>query len=311
MALAPMPLDTVSPDNSRLGWIGTGVMGASMCSHLLGKGFAGHGLQSHAGQGRAAVGRGSQMGRQPESRGGSCRRGVHHCWFSDRCARNGAGRGGHVGGQPAGQYPGRHDHERARAGRGNRRPGRGARRREPRRSGHRWRCWAREARLSIMVGGDEGAFRKLAPCFEAMGKTIVHHGGPGNGQRVKFANQVLIAANMIAICEGLLFAYRAGLDFEAVMKSVSSGGAGSVALSAYGPRMIAGRFEPGFFVEHFLKDMGIALAEAGRMGLALPGLGIGEPVVPGPEEPRTRARRHAFADSGARVAVACRLEEPQ
>lgn len=133
---------------------------------------------------------------------------------------------------------------------------------------------AREARLSIMVGGDQAAFEKVRPCFEAMGRTIVHQGGPGAGQHAKMVNQVLIASGMIAVCEGLLYAYRAGLDLEKVMQSVSSGAAGSWSLSNYGPRIIAGRFEPGFFVEHFLKDMGIALAEADRMGLALPGLAL-------------------------------------
>ena len=133
---------------------------------------------------------------------------------------------------------------------------------------------AREARLSIMVGGDRTVFEALRPCFEAMGKTIVHQGGPGAGQQAKMVNQVLIASVMISVCEGLLYAYRAGLNLESVMESVSAGGAGSWALSNYGPRIIAGRFEPGFFVEHFLKDMGIALAEADRMGLALPGLAL-------------------------------------
>ncbi len=133
---------------------------------------------------------------------------------------------------------------------------------------------AREARLSIMVGGDRQAFDALRPCFEAMGKTIVYQGGPGAGHQAKMVNQVLIASVMISVCEGLLYAYRAGLNLESVMESVSAGGAGSWALSNYGPRIIAGRFEPGFFVEHFLKDMGIALAEADRMGLALPGLAL-------------------------------------
>jgi 3-hydroxyisobutyrate dehydrogenase len=133
---------------------------------------------------------------------------------------------------------------------------------------------AREAKLSIMVGGDRQVFENLRPCFEAMGKTIVHQGGPGAGQHAKMVNQIVIASTMIAVCEGLLYAYRAGLNLETVMESIAPGGAGSWALSNYGPRIIAGRFEPGFFVEHFLKDMGIALAEADRMGLALPGLAL-------------------------------------
>jgi 3-hydroxyisobutyrate dehydrogenase len=133
---------------------------------------------------------------------------------------------------------------------------------------------AREARLSIMIGGDREAFEALRPCWEAMGKTIVHQGGPGAGQHTKMVNQTLIATNMIGVCEALLYAHKAGLDLDAVMQSVASGAAGSWSLSNLGPRIIKNNFDPGFFVEHFIKDMGIALDEAQRMGLALPGLAL-------------------------------------
>ncbi|HWC89036.1 MAG TPA: NAD-binding protein, partial [Pirellulales bacterium] len=93
-------------------------------------------------------------------------------------------------------------------------------------------------------------------------------------QHTKAVNQVLIASNMIGVCEALLYGYRAGLDLETVMKSVASGAAGSWSLSNLGPRIIAGNFDPGFFVEHFIKDMGIALAESKRMQLAMPGLAL-------------------------------------
>ena len=112
------------------------------------------------------------------------------------------------------------------------------------------------------------------PCWQALGKTIVHHGGAGAGQHAKMVNQTLIASNMIGVCEGLLYAYRAGLDLEKVMESVASGAAGSWSLANLGPRIIAGNFDPGFFVEHFIKDMGIALDEARRMNLCLPGLAL-------------------------------------
>jgi 3-hydroxyisobutyrate dehydrogenase len=133
---------------------------------------------------------------------------------------------------------------------------------------------AREARLSIMIGGAEEAVAALDACWHAMGKTIVRQGGPGAGQHTKMVNQTLIATNMIGVCEALLYAYRAGLDLERVMQSVASGAAGSWSLSNLGPRIIQNNFDPGFFVEHFLKDMGIALDEADRMGLALPGLAL-------------------------------------
>jgi len=128
--------------------------------------------------------------------------------------------------------------------------------------------------LSIMVGGDAAAVERIQPLLELMGKTIVHQGGPGRGQHTKMVNQTLIASGMIALCEGLLYAHRAGLDLPTVLESVASGGAGSWALSNLGPRMIDGNFDPGFFVEHFIKDMGIALDEAARMNLALPGLAL-------------------------------------
>lgn len=133
---------------------------------------------------------------------------------------------------------------------------------------------AREARLSIMIGGEAQVVEALAPCWEAMGKTIVHQGGPGAGQHTKMVNQVLIATNMIGVCEALLYGYRAGLNLETVMQSVASGAAGSWSLSNLGPRIIQNNFDPGFFVEHFIKDMGIALAESRRMQLAMPGLAL-------------------------------------
>ena len=131
---------------------------------------------------------------------------------------------------------------------------------------------ARGGTLSIMIGGDADVVASLEPFWEAMGRTWVHQGGPGAGQHTKMVNQTLIAAGMISVCEGLLYAWQAGLDLETVMESVASGAAGSWSLSNLGTRMIAGNFDPGFFVEHFVKDMGVALAEADRMGLDLPGL---------------------------------------
>jgi len=133
---------------------------------------------------------------------------------------------------------------------------------------------AREARLSIMIGGDQEVVEALRPCWEAMGKTIVHQGGPGAGQHTKMVNQTLIASNMVGVCEALLYAYKAGLDLNTVMQSVASGAAGSWSLSNLGPRIINNNFDPGFFVEHFIKDMGIALDEAKRLNLSLPGLAL-------------------------------------
>ena len=109
-----------------------------------------------------------------------------------------------------------------------------------------------------------------------MGKTFIHQGPAGAGQHTKMVNQTLIATGMIGVCEALLYAYKAGLDLETVMKSVASGAAGSWSLSNLGPRIIANNFDPGFFVEHFIKDIGIAIEEANRMGLSLPGLALAQ-----------------------------------
>jgi 3-hydroxyisobutyrate dehydrogenase len=135
---------------------------------------------------------------------------------------------------------------------------------------------AKAATLSIMVGGDEAAVAAAEPLFRIMGKTIVHHGGPGSGQHAKLVNQTLIAGAMVGVCEALLYARAAGLDMQRVLASVEKGAAGSWSLTNYAPRILAGDFEPGFQVEHFLKDIGITLDESRRMGLSLPGLALVE-----------------------------------
>ncbi|MCZ8146442.1 MAG: NAD(P)-dependent oxidoreductase [Roseomonas sp.] len=131
---------------------------------------------------------------------------------------------------------------------------------------------ARNATLSIMVGGDAAAFARAEPVFARMGKTIRRMGAPGAGQHAKMANQIAIASTVMGVAEGLSYARRAGLDGEAVIAALAPGAAGSFQLTALGPKMLAGDFAPGFMVKHFLKDLGIAVAEAEAMGLALPGL---------------------------------------
>jgi 3-hydroxyisobutyrate dehydrogenase len=133
---------------------------------------------------------------------------------------------------------------------------------------------AKEARLSIMVGGDVDVFEAVKPLFECMGKTIVHQGPAGAGQHTKMVNQILIATNMIGVCEALLYGHKAGLELNTVLQSVGGGAAASWSLNNLGPRIINRNFDPGFFVEHFIKDMGIALDEARRMNLCLPGLAL-------------------------------------
>jgi 3-hydroxyisobutyrate dehydrogenase len=135
---------------------------------------------------------------------------------------------------------------------------------------------AQAASLSIMVGGSEEAARAAEDIFRRLGKTVIVQGGPGAGQHTKLVNQTLIAGAMIGVCEGLLYARAAGLDMSRVLASVEKGAAGSWSLTHYAPRILEGDFEPGFLVEHFIKDMAIALDEARRMGIALPGLALVE-----------------------------------
>ena len=133
---------------------------------------------------------------------------------------------------------------------------------------------AREASLSIMAGGESEDISTLSPLFETMGKTIVHQGGPGAGQHAKMCNQIVIAGTMIGVCESLLYGHKAGLDIETMLSSITGGAAGCWTLSNLAPRILKRNFDPGFLVDHFVKDMGIALDEARRMKLSLPGLAL-------------------------------------
>jgi 3-hydroxyisobutyrate dehydrogenase len=131
---------------------------------------------------------------------------------------------------------------------------------------------AREATLSIMVGGEKAVFDRMRPVLEVMGKNIVHQGPAGAGQHTKLCNQIAIASGMLGVCEALAYAEHAGLDPETVLQSIGSGAAASWSLSNLGPRMIARDFRPGFFVRHFVKDMSIALESSRELGLDTPGL---------------------------------------
>ncbi|MCZ8517088.1 NAD(P)-dependent oxidoreductase [Paenibacillus filicis] len=131
---------------------------------------------------------------------------------------------------------------------------------------------AREAKLSIMVGGDEEVFDSVLPIFRIMGTNIVYQGQAGAGQHTKLCNQIAIASNMIGVCEALVYARKAGLDELSVLKSIESGAAGSWSLSRLGPKMIRQDFEPGFYVKHFIKDISIALQSAEELNLPTHGL---------------------------------------
>lgn len=133
---------------------------------------------------------------------------------------------------------------------------------------------ARNASLAIMVGGDEEIFEAVRPLFELLGKNIVYHGKAGNGQHCKMANQIAIASTMMGVCESIRYAEKAGLSPETVLKTIETGAAGSWSLSNLAPRMIQGDFDPGFYVKHFIKDMNIALESCEDIGLTAPGLAL-------------------------------------
>ncbi len=133
---------------------------------------------------------------------------------------------------------------------------------------------ARNAALAIMVGGEQSVFDRVKPLFQCMGKNIAYMGPTGAGQHTKMSNQILIAGTMIGTVESLLYAHRSGLNLEEVIVVIGSGAASSWSINNLGPRIVKGDFDPGFYIKHFVKDMGIALAEAKAMRLALPGLAL-------------------------------------
>jgi 3-hydroxyisobutyrate dehydrogenase len=133
---------------------------------------------------------------------------------------------------------------------------------------------AREARLSIMVGGDNEVFEAVLPIFNVMGNNINYLGKAGSGQHTKMANQIAIASGMLGITEAMIYAQKSGLDPEQVIHSIENGAAGSWSLSNLAPRMIKGNFDPGFYVKHFIKDMKIAIDSAEKLSVDMPGLNL-------------------------------------
>lgn len=271
-----MSLPEIAPGKTRIGWIGTGVMGSSMCGHLLAAGYAVTAYNRSSAKLGAVKEKGAAIAGSPKAVAEASDvifsivgypRDVREVTLGENGSLAGARPGAILVDMTTSEPALAVEIAEAATSRGVHAVD------APVSGGD---IGAREARLSIMIGGETDVVQALQPLFQAMGKTIVHQGPAGAGQHTKMVNQILIATNMIGVCEALLYAHKAGLDPTTVLQSVASGAAGSWSLSNLGPRMIAGRFEPGFFVEHFLKDMGIALAEARRMQLSLPGLALAE-----------------------------------
>jgi len=271
-----MAIMEIAPGKTRIGWIGTGVMGSSMCGHLLKAGYAATVFNRSRDKAKGLLEQGAKWAETPKAVAEASDVVFSIVGFPHDVRDVILGSDGALAGAKGGsilvdmttsepslaveiaEQAGKKQVHSVDA---------------PVSGGD---IGAREARLSIMIGGEKEVVDALGPLWQTMGKTIVYQGKAGAGQHTKMTNQILIATNMIGVCEALLYAYRAGLDLETVMQSVAPGAAGSWSLSNLGPRIIQGNFDPGFFVVHFIKDMGIALAEAKRMKLALPGLALAQ-----------------------------------
>jgi 3-hydroxyisobutyrate dehydrogenase len=257
---------------TRLGWIGTGVMGLSMCGHLLAKGYAVTVYNRTKSKAQPLLDKGAQWGDSPRTVATEANvvfsmvgypRDVREVYFG-------------ADGVLAGVRPGslivdmtttepslsKEIYAAAKT--------RGVDAIDAPVSGGD--VGARNAALSIMVGGDAEAVERVRPLLEILGKTIIHQGGPGAGQHAKMCNQIVIAGTMIGVCESLLYGHKAGLNLETMLQSIRGGAAGCWSLDNLAPRILQRNFAPGFLVDHFVKDMEIALAEAERMDLVLPGL---------------------------------------
>jgi 3-hydroxyisobutyrate dehydrogenase len=269
-----MAVSKAEPGKTRIGWIGTGVMGRWMCHHLMSKGYSATVYTRSRDKAGPLVEAGAAWADTPKAVAERSEVVFAIVGFPSDVREVFLGTHGVLAGSKAGNVfvdmttsepsLAREIYQAAKA--------KGVGSVDAPVSGGD--VGAKEARLSIMVGGDAEVVEAIRPLFECMGKTIVHQGPAGAGQHTKMVNQILVASNMIGVCEALLYGYKAGLDLKTVLQSVGGGAAASWSLNNLGPRIMDRNFEPGFFVEHFVKDMGIALDEAKRMDLSLPGLAL-------------------------------------
>lgn len=257
-----------------VGWIGTGVMGVSMCEHLLNKGYAVTVFNRTRSKAQPLLDKGARWADSPKEVAARANvtftivgfpRDVREVYFGERGILAGARQGSFVVDMSTTEPTlAQEIYAAAKA--------QGVSALDAPVSGGD--VGAREATLSIMVGGDSDTLDTVRPLLEAMGKTIVHQGGAGAGQHTKLCNQIVIAGTMIGVCESLIYGYKAGLNLETMLSSIRGGAASCCALDTLAPRILRRDFEPGFFADHFVKDMGIALQEAERMNLNLPGLAL-------------------------------------
>ena len=262
----------IAPETSKIGWVGTGVMGHSMCRHLMDQGFQVYIYSRTREKAEDLIAAGASWRDSPREVAQASDivfsivglpSDVREVFLSDRGVLAGCEPGNIVVDMTTSEP--QLAIEIADAARALKVYSIDA----PVSGGD---VGAKAGTLSIMIGGDSDVVAALKPCWKAMGKTYVRQGDAGCGQHAKIVNQILVAAGMIGVCESLLYAQQSGLDLETVLKSVSSGAAGSWALANLAPRIVSGHFDPGFFVDHFVKDLGIAMQESKRMSLKLRGL---------------------------------------
>ncbi|MCG8586580.1 MAG: NAD(P)-dependent oxidoreductase [Pirellulales bacterium] len=269
-----MPLATAAPGKTRVGWIGTGVMGHSMCGHLIDAGYSATVFNRTRAKAEPLLAKGAAWADSPQEVAAASDivftivgypKDVRHVILGGDGVLAGSRSGSIVVDMTTSQPSLAVEIAEAAQKIG------GDSVDAPVSGGD---IGAQNAALSIMIGGSQEAVAAVMPCFQVMGKAIVHQGPAGAGQHTKMVNQTLIASTITGVCEALLYAYKAGLDMPTVLESVGSGAAGSWQLANLAPRIIDNDFDPGFFVEHFIKDMRIALEEAARMNLSLPGLAL-------------------------------------
>lgn len=267
-----LSMQQIAPDHSRIGWIGTGVMGAFMCGHLLQAGYAVTVFSRTKAKAQPLLDRGALWANAPQAVAEQSTviitmvgfpRDVHEVYFGAEGVLTGA-RPGSILIDMTTTEPVLSQEIAAAA------IAKGLQAIDAPVSGGD--IGAQNATLSIMAGGNRETVESVRPLFERLGKKMVYQGGAGAGQHTKLCNQIVIAGTMVGVCESLLYGFKAGLDLTQMLESIRGGAAACWTLDHLAPRILQRNFDPGFFVEHFVKDMGIALNEAQRMDLTLPGL---------------------------------------
>ncbi len=259
---------------TRIGWIGTGVMGVSMCGHIMAKGYDASVFNRTKQKAQPLLEKGAAWAKSARGLAENCDvvftmlgfpQDVREVYFGDDGILQGARRGLIVIDMTTTE-PGlaREIYEAAKK--------HGAFAVDAPVSGGD--VGARDATLSIMTGGDREVVDAIKPILEVMGKNIMHQGPAGSGQHTKMCNQIVIAGTMIGVCECLLYGFKAGLDLQTMLDSIKPGAARCWSLDNLAPRILRRDFSPGFLVEHFIKDMAIALKESAQMGISLPGLAL-------------------------------------